>query len=169
MLGTHPIVRFLNQNRRQIRITILIILAFFLVLRILNNMAEKNIEKEIAEKNKIQSELALGDTHNEVIKDFINFCIKGDEVSAYALISSENKQKEFKTLNEFKTNYLLKYFSTDKKYDITYRTNIDKEYYYLVKIKEDILSTGKVNSETITQSFKVLQENGEEKITIQNN
>lgn len=169
MLGTHPFVRFLNQNRRQIRITIIVIIVFLLILRILNSLAEKQLEKQALKDNIQNVEIENSNEHKQAIKNFLEFCIKKDESSAYALLSSESKEKLYKTKNEFNKNYILKYFSTNKKYTITYIKEINGKYYYSVKILEDVLSTGKVDIATITQNYEVTKENGEYKIIINMN
>lgn len=167
MLRTHPFVRFLNQNRRQIRITIIVIVMFLLMLRFLNSLAEKKIEKQVAETNTYYIELANSNEHKKVIQNFLEFCVNGDESSAYALLSSECKENSFKTLNDFNSEYILKNFSENKNYSITYSTSSNEKYYYSVKISEDILSTGKVDGSSVIQSFSVVQENGVDKITIE--
>lgn len=168
MLGTHPFVRFLNQNRRQIRITIIAIVMFLLMLRFLNNLAEKKVENQIVETNTYYTELANSNEHKKIIKNFLEFCINGDESSAYALLSSECKENSFKTVSDFNSRYVLKNFSENKTYSITYNTSNNEKYYYLVKIIEDILSTGKVENSSIVQHFTVIQENGVDKIIIEN-
>lgn len=167
MLRTHPFVRFLNQNRRQIRITIIAIAMFFLILRFLNSLAEKQIENQIAETNTYYTEIADSNEHKNVIQNFLEFCVNGDESSAYALLSSECKEKSFKTVNDFNSKYILKNFSKNENYSISYSTSSNGKYYYLVKISEDMLSTGKANVSIITQTFSVIQENGVDKITIE--
>ena len=167
MFGTNPIFRFLNQNRRQIRITILAIVIFLLMLRFLNSLAEKQIEEKAVETNVYYTEYVVSNEYKSIIQRFLDFCKNGDESSAYALLSSECKESSFKTLSDFEQKYCKKYFSTTKKYTITYSTSSDKIYYYTVKILEDILATGKADDTSITQYFSVLKENGLEKITIE--
>lgn len=166
MLGTHPLIRFLNQYRREIRNIIVVIIAFFLILRILNSMAEKKIKTEITEKNKIQAELVTKEKNEIIIEEFLEYCLNGDESSAYALLSPKCKEELFKTLNDFNIKYVLKYFSVNKNYTITYKSNVNGEYNYSVKIFEDILSTGKVNSNYVIQNFTIVHENGTDKIII---
>ena len=167
MLGTHPFVRFLNQNRRQIRITIIAIAMFLLVLRFVNSLAEKQIEKKANEANLYYLEVTDSNEHKKVIQNFLEFCKKGDESSAYALLSSECKEKLFKTVNDFNSKYVVKNFSRNENYSISYSTSSNGKYYYLVNVSEDMLSTGKANVSTITQTFSVIQENGVDKITIE--
>ena len=168
MLGTHPFVRFLNQNRRQIRITIIAIAMFLLVLRFVNSLAEKQIEKKANEVNLYYLEVTDSNEHKKVIQNFLEFCKKGDESSAYALLSSECKEKSFKTVNDFNSKYILKNFSKNKDYTITYTTMTNGKYYYSVKITEDMLSTGKVDNTSIVQYLAVVQEGGIDKIIIEN-
>lgn len=167
MLRTHPFVRFLNQNRRQIRITIIAIAMFLLMLRFINSLEEKNIEKKAAEANTYYTEIEDSNEHKKVIQNFLEFCKNGDESSAYALLSSECKENSFKNVNDFNSKYILKNFFKNKDYSITYSTSSNGKYYYLVKISEDMLSTGKANVSIITQTFSVIQENGVDKITIE--
>ena len=168
MLGTHPFVRFLNQNRRQIRITLIAIVIFLLMLRFLNSLAEKQAEKQIVETKIYYTELVNSNEHKKVIETFLEYCKNGDESSAYALLSSECKEYTFKNIIDFNENYVLKYFNENKIFTISYSTSSNQKYIYSVKILEDILSTGKVDSNPIVQNFIVIQEDGKEKITIEN-
>ena len=82
--------------------------------------------------------------------------------------SSECKEKSFKTVNDFNSKYILKNFSKNKDYTITYTTMTNGKYYYSVKITEDMLSTGKVDNTSIVQYLAVVQEGGIDKIIIEN-
>lgn len=168
MLGTHPFVRFLNQNRRQIRITIIAIAMFLLVLRFVNSLVEKQIEKKANEANLYYLEVTDSNEHKKVIQNFLEFCKKGDESSAYVLLSSECKENSFKTVSDFNSRYVLKNFSKNKDYTITYTTMTNGKYYYSVKITEDMLSTGRVDNSLIVQYLAVVQEDGIDKIIIEN-
>lgn len=165
MLGTHPLIRFLNQNRRKIRNIILIIVVFFLVLRTLNYMAKQKLEKEEIQKNTKQEQLAIETEYKELIEEFLDYCINKDVSSAYTMLSSENN---YKTQNEFKENYINKYFSENKIYNITLKSSNNNEYIYNVKILNDILSSGKLDNNAINQNFVVVKEEGDYKILIKN-
>ena len=168
MLGTHPIIRYINENRKKIINVILAIIVFFVILRTLNYMAENKIAEEQEQENKYQAELKLKEEHQELIKDFLDFCINGDESSAYAMLSSQSKKIDYKTLEDFNENYINKYFSSKKIYNITFMNNENEEYSYSVKILNDILSTGKMDNNAINQIFIISNENDEYKILINN-
>lgn len=165
MLGTHPLIRFLNQNRRKIRNIILIIVVFFLVLRTLNYMAQQKLEKEEIQKNEKQEQITIEEEHKELIEKFLDYCINKDVSSAYKMLSSENN---YKTQNEFKENYINKYFSETKIYNITLKSSKNDEYIYNVKISKDILSSGKLDNNAINQNFVVVKEDTDYKILIKN-
>lgn len=165
MLGTHPLIRFLNQNRRQIRNIILIVLVFFLVLRTLNYIAKQEIEKEEIQKNTKQEQIAIETEHKEIIEEFLDYCINKDVSSAYTMLSFENN---YNTQNEFKEKYINKYFSETKIYNITLKSNKNNKYIYNVKILDDILSSGKLDNNAINQNFVVVKEEGDYKILIEN-
>lgn len=166
MLGTHPFIRFINQNRRQIFISILVIVMFFLALRLLNNMAEKQQENTIKIANENYTQVYGSNEPKKIAEDFIKYCIKNDESSAYALLSSEIKEKDYKTSTEFNTNYIKKYFGTAKTYSISYVGSTENEYIYNVKISDDIMATGKIsnNSAIATQKITVVKKGQDFKI-----
>ena len=65
-----------------------------------------------------------------------------------------------------KNNYILKFFSENKNYTITYNSQNNNQYYYIIKITNDIISAGKVDKEPVIQDFIITNENGEDKIII---
>ena len=166
MLGTHPIVRYLNQNGRQIFIVIIAVVMFFLILRILNNIEENKIKQEQEETNTYYTEITNANEHAKIIKQFLDYCKSGDESNAYALLSSKTKQEKYQNQTEFNNNYILKFFSENNNYTITYNSENNNQYYYVVTITKDILSSGKVDKEPVVQDFIITNENGEDKIII---
>ena len=157
MFGTHPFVRFLNQNRRQIRITIIIVILVFILIQILNKIAEKNLEKGVQDQNKYSVEAINENERQTFLKRFLNYCKEENESNAYALLSL-NAKKIYKTEDEFKQKFISKYFANDKTYSINFVSENNEKYSYLVKIKEDILSTGKITQNQANNQFNIILE-----------
>ena len=166
MLGTHPIVRYLNQNRKQIFTVIIAVAIFFLILRILNNIEERKIKQEQEKTNTYYTEMTSANEHAKIIKQFLEYCKSGDASNAYKLLASKTKEEKYQNQTEFNNNYILKFFSENKNYTITYNSQNNNQYYYIIKITNDIISAGKVDKEPVIQDFIITNENGEDKIII---
>ena len=166
MLGTHPIVRYLNQNRKQIFTVIMAVVIFFLILRILNNIEENKIKQEQEKTNIYYTEITNANEHAKIIKQFLEYCKSEDASNAYKLLASKTKEEKYQNQTEFNNNYILKFFSESKNYTITYNSEKNNQYYYIVTITNDILSSGKVDTQPVVQDFIITNENGEDKIII---
>lgn len=164
----NKIRRFFNQNRKTILVAILFIAFFIIILQVLNYWAGLEQEKNrnsISSRNDIfnqttykpsQSVITKQEVNeneykiqSNVIDTFFSYCNSANVQNAYNLLSDECKEEMFPTLEYFKENYYDKIFATTKLYTIQNWNNST----YRVKMKEDILSTGKVNNNEITEDY----------------
>lgn len=176
------IVGFYNKNRHAIWITIAVIILIFGVIKTLNS-SFKDSTKDISSStndstttynNKNRSIISGTDVPKEVtnesteiIDNFMRFCNEKDIESAYNLLSNDCKETLYPTVEEFKTNYVEKIFTTYRLYDKRAWANTDDTYTYSVKITEDLLSTGGNKDDMNIQDYYTLvKENGEYKLNI---
>lgn len=168
-------VRFYNQNREQLFVTIIIIVMIIAVIQVLNGFAKKNNEKKNAVNNqevvskqeqKIEDikQSVISDnkvnenefkTESRVIDNFIKYCNNGKVEQAYNLLTDECKQNLYPTVNDFSNNYVSNMFKTYKTYSI--QNYIDNT--YIIRLTEDMLSTGKSNDGVAYQDYFTIENN----------
>lgn len=173
------IIRYYNQNRRTIWIVIIAIILIIIAIHTLNNIVKinkkekansiKNIINEEEYKNNLNIHTLLSDNDVEeqkelIIDQFIRYCNAGKIEEAYNLLTENCKKELFPTIEIFKQNYYNKIFNTTKLY--SKEKFIGKT--YKIKLYEDILSTGIVNSKTIEDYYTIEKENNKTKINISN-
>ena len=177
----YRLMRFYNQNRRKIIMTILIIVFFIIGLRTINYYAKrnqirnKNLNKSIEYNmvNSIESNKSIvtGKTINsqalydegELIDRFLNYCKSYDIQKAYDLISDSCKEQQFPTKEDFNTVYVSKLFNTKDK---TYKIENWYDRTYKIIVEDNALSLGK-NAEYNKQDYiTVVSEKNENKLNI---
>lgn len=102
---------------------------------------------------------------NKLIEEFISECNNGNIDQAYSLISIDCKNEMYKDINTFKTMYYERIFNPNTK-----KTAIIENWFsntYIVKISDDIMTTGKV-SNGIQDYITIVEENNELKLNINN-
>lgn len=167
------IVRLYNQNRKQLFTAIIIVVFIIAIIQYLNYLTIK--ENEENSKKIVSSSSENATTYNitissetkekqiESITKFIEYCNNGEVKEAYAMLSSVCKKEEYPTLEDFKKCYYNKIFYIKR--DL--KTKIYADNLYSVILKEDILSSGKVeNREYIEDYYEVVEENYIYKISI---
>ena len=171
------IIRFYNQNRKAIWITVIAIIFIIIAIHVLNDLTIKNNEeKRNASKNIVTEKdykenpdisVTIPDTkvqeEKELIVDqFIRYCNSGEIENAYNLLSKDCKNELYPTIERFKQIYINSVFNTTKLYS--------KEIYvgniYKVKLYEDILSTGNVSSSVVEDYYVIVKEDNNVKLNI---
>ncbi len=126
------IIRYFNQNRKKVYISLIIIVFLFGLLQLLNVMAKNKKEEEkdtsgineIMQNNKsiVSNKSAVSGTSisekklkkdTDVIDNFFKYCNEGNIENAYNLLTDECKEEMYPTIDEFKkefitTTYLVK-------------------------------------------------------------
>lgn len=178
----YKLIRYFNQNRRKI-LTIVISIAFGLILlrfanyiaRIENENFQKNAlanQNKTVVKNNINTQSAItgqeGSINNtketDILEQFIEFCNQGKIEDAYNLLSSDCKKKMYSTLEKFKETYYKDNFKESKTYNIQRWAGST----YKVDLKENMLHTGKVTSESKQDFITVIYEEKNYKLNINN-
>ena len=176
------IIRFFNQNRTRIIITILIIAFIFILIYAINKILEQTKVRESQIINYIEDSSIPGEsviTGEEIdeevtvkntnkIQEFVDYCNSGNYQNAYNLLSEDCKNEVFGTLEEFISNYANQIFNTNKIYSLELWYNTYNAYTYRIVYQEnDMLATGNINSEnTIEDYITIINENNEQRLNI---
>lgn len=182
----YKIIRFYNQNRKQIIRVIAIITFIIILIQMLNyiykNKTDNNQINISENKNSnigsfgtiVSNKSAITDTKvdNEklnddvtVINEFIENCNGRNIEKAYSLLSSECKEEMYPTAKDFYENYYMMVFNNNK---LEYSVENWIQDTYEVKFIEDMLATGKINDENKQDYITIVEENDSFKININN-
>ena len=93
-----------------------------------------------------------------LIANFVSYCNNKSITDAYNMLSEECKKELFSTEDEFNNKYLKKIFTNKKDYNIEAWKNTSVGVTYRVTYVDDILSTGKVG--TNTEDYITVDGNG---------
>lgn len=175
------LIRYWNQNRKQIIITVAII-AFIIIIIQLTNSFLKGREREIdKQKNAdpykptqsvITGEIVspeITDRNTEILDQFVKYCNNKEYERAFEILSDNCKEVVFNnSIDYFKRNYCDQIFNTAKTYSIDLWVNNGNLYTYQVKYYEDnLLATGGVNiSNNIEDYITITQQNNEDRLNI---
>lgn len=162
------IFRYYNQNRKFIWLVINAIIILIIALQAINDILKEQKQNRISSNNIINekdyennlninvliSEEMVEKEDELIIDQFIRYCNVKKIQEAYELLTDNCKEELFPTIEIFKQNYWNIHFSTTKLYS--------KENFigntYKVKLYEDILSTGSINSNVI-EDYYTLEKN----------
>lgn len=169
----NKIIRFWNQNRKSI-VTIMVAIAFLLIIiQVLNQFAKNNNEKsnektkEIVEGLPTKSivggqDISVETTKNNVekIETFIKKCNSGDIEGAYNMLTDDCKSVLFASkLENFKKGYYDIIFSSKRTGDIENFISDSNRYTYRVKFYEDMLASGSTQNKESYQDYITIDEN----------
>lgn len=178
----NSIIRFYNLNKEKIWKIIIIVVAIILLIQVLNSIAKNSREEssnvvngETSNKsqssskspNVMQTQVSTGgsdvsksDAKNNqmLIANFVSYCNNKSITDAYNMLSEECKKELFSTEDEFNNKYLKKIFTNKKDYNIEAWKNTSVGVTYRVTYVDDILSTGKVG--TNTEDYITVDGNG---------
>lgn len=185
MKKLNKIIRYYNQNRNIIWIGIIFIIFVIVIIQLLNSFyssEEKSTDstqeiiaeekKNIEEKNESMVQGAIGsyekkEEYTKLIEEFLEYCCNGQPENAYKLLSNDCKEKLYPTEKSFETEYYGQKFKQSKTYDFQLWSAVDKTYIYLVKLYDNMLSTGIVSdSKYIQDYYSVIQDNNVYKLSI---
>ena len=170
------IFRYYNQNRKMIWLVIIAIVILIIAIQALNNIVKNENKNKannlINEKeyennlniNVLISEEEVKEDEELIIDQFLRYCNAKKVEEAYALLSEDCKKELFPTIEYFKQNYYNLHFSTTKLYSKgTFIGNT-----YKVKLYDDILTTGSINSNSTEDYFTIKKEDNSVKLNISN-
>lgn len=173
----NKLIRFYNQNRFVIWITVILVAIVIFIIQALNKFAyEKNIEKNVNEVsinkpilNNNYSVVTGQDVMpgvKDVIDEFINLCSNKQISLAYELLSSKCKEELYPTLEDFTEKYYNKIFSSKKTYICQAWLTEKSKYIYKIDFVDDMLATGSPSKTSIVDYYTVVKEENEDKLNI---
>ena len=167
-------IRWYNQNRKSIWITIAIIVIIIGVIQLINYFYKIRNEEELRSlENQIQNttvnynynDVRVDDNRSSLtgevisenqeteigtIDNFINYCNEKNLQSAYDLLTDECKEEMYPMLEDFQESYYNQVFNNSKK-------NVSVENWisniYKINVNEDFLSTGRYSKEKTIQDY----------------
>lgn len=178
----NKLIRIYNQNRIVIWIGVLAIIFVIVIIQLLNSFEkEKRLAKSNAtlnssnvvsnttaryaqESDSLVSEGRVSDEYKnefgDLINNFFNYCIKGQNSKAYELLSTDCKTELYPTLKSFEQSYCKNKFKNDKQFSFQSWTNTNA-YVYRVKIFDDMLATGKSSSDDYIEEYvSIIEDDG---------
>lgn len=184
----YKLIRFFNQNKNQIIKIGVFIIFLFIILQLLNKLAQiKNKESienvtvsntssttQSDNKGLISNKSAVngGEVSKENLKnatdtiyEFVDYCNKQEIEKAYNLITEECKQQMYPTLDSFKNAYYGDVFN-GKQRTCTIENWVND--IYKVRMGEDILSTGKDTGYAKEDYITIKKVDNEYKLNINN-
>lgn len=173
------LLRLYNQNRTKVIITIIIIIFIFIIISLFNLLAKNQNEEKIMQAQNIDYEntykyynesksMVSGGTVSEVNKNkfgdllnsFLSYCQNHESEKAYGLLSKECKEIMYPTVQVFEKQYCDTKFPNKKRYSFQSWTASDT-YIYMVKIFDDMLSTGTGSAQKYIQEYISIVQEGE--------
>lgn len=161
-----------NKNRKFFLGIIVIIIAIFVFIQLLNYIAKNELKKQNNDKNintsstssntiidksinTTQTESIISNKeinekvatkNQELIRTFVDLCNKQNVEEAYSLISDECMESVFNTQDEFKSKYIDEIFANEKQYNIQNLYTSDLGTTYKITYMNDAITTGKLGT-----------------------
>lgn len=179
--------RSIVENRYVIFVVIFAIILVFSLLQTIKKQEQANVVNQ-SPKNQVQNTTTIPkvETSNkpsvsgkdviaqkqkentEIIEEFITYCNNHEIEKAYELLTNECKEKIFSSnIEYFKKNYVEKIFTSKKMCSTQAWVN---SFYttYKVKIQNDILASGTINSagNVIEDYYTIIEQENEKKLNI---
>jgi hypothetical protein len=179
------LLRYWNQNKRKILITIAVIALIIIVIQIANSVVKKRNEKD---KNEIKQSTVANDItkpnesiisqdklteketkeNSDFIEQFVSFCNQKKADDAYSLLSDDCKNELYPTKELFVNNYMNQIFEETVNYELQLWYTVSNCYTYRITYnKGNLLQTGgQSNSSNFLDYITLIKQNGEYKLNI---
>ena len=177
------IIRWYNQNRNIIWITVLTVVGVIALIQTLNGFYKNNTKEESSSTNistttynnpnySVVSKTEINKTTSEnsqsIIKSFFDYCNNGKIEEAYNLLSEDCKKELYPNVNIFREQYYNRIFTESKMYNRTLWISDGNKNTYRLEIIGDILATGNKEAMPIAEYYTVVYENEEYKLNVSN-
>lgn len=176
-------IRYFNQNRVRIIITILIVVFIIVLIQTINYILKQSqpdiqpTNQTEIEDTSIPSESVITgekiekettEVNTDIIKQFVEFCNNKQYENAYNLLSQDCKDELYNTLDSFISNYCNNIFTADMTYNLELWYNASNTYTYRITYFENnILATGNINpSNNVEDYITIIKGENETKLNI---
>lgn len=182
----NKIIRYWNQNRKQIIIVIAIIAFIIIMLRVINNLAKQtnksnnntNSISKVTDLQKPTKSTITGQNvpetvtkeNTDIIKTFVDYCNNNQEQKSYELLSNDCKEEFNNNINVFINDYYNRIFKTKKTYNLELLYTEAGSYTYKITYYEDnLLATGGTGANNNFEDYiTIINQDGERKLNINN-
>ena len=176
------ITRIYNQNRFKIWKIAIIVIFIIAIIQLYNDSYLMDGDKKIVsvEENSPQFDIVdyekasnsivsngvvqkeVRDEIQKVLENFLVFCCNGQVEEAYGLLTDNCKEILYPTSEIFNEKYCKNLYENKKTYSFQSWSTENYNYVYLVKIFEDMLSSGRDNTKNYIQDYiTVVRQDGE--------
>ncbi len=180
----NQIIRYFNQNKKKIIIGVAVIAFLIILLTIINSAIKQNRQKENKDPNdyavtdlekpneSIISDVNLSEEtakiNSEIIKSFVEACNNKNYEQAYNLLSTECKEVEYSTLQDFQNDYIKHIMENSVSYQLELWNVYDGYITYRVTFYEgNLLQNGGIPpEENYVDYITLLQEENKIKLNI---
>ena len=182
----NKIIRYWNQNRKQIIIVIAIIAFIIIMLRVINNLAKQinksnnntNSISKVTDLQKPTKSTITGQNvpetvtkeNTDIIKTFVDYCNNNQTQKSYELLSNDCKEEFNNNINVFIHDYYNRIFKTKKTYNLELLYTEAGSYTYKITYYEDnLLATGGTGANNNFEDYiTIINQDGERKLNINN-
>jgi len=179
----NSLLRYWNQNRKKIILTVAIIALLIISIQTINSILRinrerngQNIQNDMADERRPIQSVITGEKVSEektnenvtVIEEFVKYCNQNEFEKAYQLLTDECKEEFNNDVNLFINNYCKLIFNTRKGYNLDLWINKRNNYTYKIKYYEDnILATGGTNLDKNFEDYiTITEKNNKSKISV---
>lgn len=181
----NKLIRFYNQNKRQIIRTLLFVAVVIAIIQLANYFVKKNNEdkaisnitnsststgESLQTKSIISETTISNDTakkNNDTIKQFVDYCNEKSITEAYNMLSTDCKEEIFQTEEKFQTGYYNIIFNERKSYSKDNWMSSKNSVTYKITFNNDVLANGgNDNGQTYGDYITIIDENGEKKLNV---
>ena len=182
----NKIIRYWNQNRKQIIIVIAIIAFIIIMLRVINNLAKQinngnnsiNSTSKVTDLQKPTKSTITGQSvpelttkeNTDIIKNFVDYCNNNQTQKSYELLSNDCKEEFNNNINVFINDYYNKIFQTKKTYNLELLYTESGSYTYKITYYENnLLATGGTSiNDNFEDYITIINQDSERKLNINN-
>ena len=183
------LLRYWNQNKRKIIITIAVIAFVFIIIQVANQIVKKQNEDKINNNNtntiskvtdlqKPTESTITGQNvpesvtkeNTDIIKTFVDYCNNNQAQKSYELLSNDCKEEFNNNINVFINDYYNRIFKTKKTYNLELLYTEAGSYTYKITYYEDnLLATGGTGANNNFEDYiTIINQDGERKLNINN-
>ncbi len=180
------LLRYWNQNKRKILITIAVIALIIIIIQIANNMVREQNKKNNnnqAERNIVANDITkpsnsvISDTklteketkeNSNFIEQFVSYCNQKKADEAYQLLTDDCKAELYPTKEIFVSNYINQIFGEQVNFELQLWHTVSNYYTYRITYnKGNLLQTGgQSSSSNFLDYITLVKQNGEYKLNI---
>lgn len=181
------LLRYWNQNKRKIIITIAVIAFVFIIIQVANQIVKKQNEDKINNNNtntiskvtdlqKPTESTITGQNvpesvtkeNTDIIKTFVDYCNNNQAQKSYELLSNDCKEEFNNNINVFINDYYNRIFKTKKTYNLELLYTEAGSYTYKITYYEDnLLATGGTGVNNNFEDYiTIINQDGERKLNI---